>query len=181
MRIVPWNPSLDDVDWRESSAIAPSRIAVFSIDPERAYRYVLTRTWDTRRPQLAVIGLNPSTATEHVDDPTIRRLVRFARDNTYGGIVMLNLFALRATKPEVMKRDPQPIGRLNDEAIAACCATYDTLCAWGAHGAHLDRARIVTQLLRDMNAKLLCLGRTKAGEPSHPLYLDASTPLVPFA
>lgn len=180
-RIIPWNPSTDDVEWRESSPIAPSRVAVFSTDPLLSYRYLLTRTWDYQRPQLCVIGLNPSTATESVDDPTIRRLTSFTRDNGYGGMLMLNLFAYRATKPEDLKRERAPIGRLNDEALAACCASYDTLCAWGAHGDFLDRDRKVTQMLRDIGARLLCLGRTKSGAPSHPLYLKKTTPLVPFS
>lgn len=179
--IIPWNPSTDDVVWRESSPIAPLRVAVFSADPLLSYRYLLTRMWDYQRPPLAVIGLNPSTATEVTDDPTIRRLGNFARDNAYGGLLMLNLFAYRATDPREMKRATDPIGSLNDEAIAACCGTYDTLCAWGVHGHHLDRDRRVTEHLRDLRTRLLCLGRTSSGAPKHPLYLAKTTPLMPFA
>lgn len=180
MRVIPWNPSTSVIDWRQSHVIAPERVAIFSRDPLQSYRYLLTRTWDYQRPQLAVIGLNPSTATEIVDDPTIRRLTSFARDNAYGGLLMLNLFAYRATDPREMKRARDPIGPLNDEAIAACCGTYDTLCAWGVHGHHLDRDRRVTQHLRDLGARLLCLGQTSSGAPKHPLYLAKTTPLTPF-
>lgn len=177
-KLLPWNPSLDDVVWRTSSPIAPSAIAVFSHDCR--HRYVLTRTWDEQKPQLAIIGLNPSTATEVDDDPTIRRCVDFAARYSYGGIIMLNLFAWRATDPRELKRTTDPIGRLNDEAISAIAGSCDVLCAWGVHGANYGRAARVLQLLRDLNARLLCLGTTKDGAPKHPLYLKATTPLVAF-
>lgn len=67
--------------------------------PDRVYRYDLVRDWDTRQQVVAFIGLNPSTADESEDDPTIRRCIRYARDWGYGGIVMLNAFAFRATDP----------------------------------------------------------------------------------
>ena len=57
--------------------------AVFS--PDRIYRYVLYRVWDEAKPRVMFIGLNPSTADESVDDPTIRRCKRFAADWGYGG------------------------------------------------------------------------------------------------
>jgi len=54
------------------------RAAVLSRDG--LYRYALRRVWDPARPAVLFIGLNPSTADHRIDDPTIRRCVRFARD-----------------------------------------------------------------------------------------------------
>ncbi|WP_368188730.1 DUF1643 domain-containing protein [Aeromonas sp. R7-3] len=85
---------------------ARPRHAVFS--PCRTYRYALSRVWATDKPYALFIGLNPSTADETLDDPTIRRCIDFAKRRGYGGLVMANLFAYRATDPEVMKRAAEP-------------------------------------------------------------------------
>src|SRR5436190_22946192 len=76
----------------------------------RRYRYTLTRVWDESYPRIAWIGLNPSTADENVLDPTLRRVVRFSMDWGFGSFTMLNLFALRATDPVVMKAHFEPVG-----------------------------------------------------------------------
>jgi hypothetical protein len=83
------------------------RYAVFS--PCRRYRYELGQIWAGEENVAVFVGLNPSTANEHVDDPTIRRCIRFARDWGYGGLVMLNLFALvsRGERPHVAAACPR--------------------------------------------------------------------------
>ncbi len=48
------------------------------------YRYTLHRVWNADQPQLNVIGLNPSTADDKVDDPTIRRCINFAIQYNFG-------------------------------------------------------------------------------------------------
>ena len=68
--------------------------------PCERYRYRLWRCWDASKWKLAIIGLNPSTATHEEDDPTIRRCIGFAKRDGYGGLLMLNLFALRSTDPK---------------------------------------------------------------------------------
>jgi hypothetical protein len=145
----------------------------------RAYRYALLRQWDASLPLLVVIGLNPSTADETVDDPTIRRCVDYATRWGMGGLRMLNLFAYRATEPRDMKRAFDPVGRQNDTFLRAL--TFDVprvLCAWGAHGSYMDRDRAVLSLLRDR--PLYALKVTKGGHPGHPLYLRADLTPEPF-
>ena len=120
---------------------------------------------------LAVVGLNPSTATESVLDPTIRRCVQFANDWGFGGLYMLNIFAWRATDPRDMKSADDPIGPANDEylrTVAGQCA--QVLAAWGSHGQFVERSDQVKQLL---NRPLHCLGTTKTNQPRHPLYIPA--------
>lgn len=65
----------------------------------RRYRFSLWRIWDEALPYALFIGLNPSTADETANDPTITRCINFAKDWGYGGIYMANLFAYRATDP----------------------------------------------------------------------------------
>jgi hypothetical protein len=138
--------------------------ATFS--PCRTYRYALTRVWAPGRPLAAFIMLNPSTADALDDDATIRRVSGFARSWTAGGILVLNLFALRATDPRQLRQHPDPVGPV--------------VCAWGVHGVLADRDQRVLELLRARCVRPLCLGTTKDGHPRHPLYVPGSTPTTDY-
>lgn len=145
--------------------------AIFS--PCRTWRYVLWRVWDESLPKVAFIGLNPSTADETQDDPTIRRCIGFARSWGYGGIHMLNLFAFRATDPRDLKAATQPIGpENNNRLILYCEASQLVVAAWGAHGAYRNRGTDARSMLWKLD--LHHLGLTKDGHPKHPLYLPKS-------
>jgi hypothetical protein len=148
---------------------APSS-AVYS-DCER-YRYRLTRQWDAKGTRVGFVMLNPSTATEVQNDPTIERCEQRARRLGYGGFVITNIFAWRATDPKDMRRAADPIGPENDSALREAVEwADDVIAAWGAHGVHQGRGAQVAQLLHAEAANLFHLGLTKAGEPRHPLYL----------
>ncbi|UWQ21430.1 DUF1643 domain-containing protein [Jannaschia sp. W003] len=149
---------------------APSH-AVYSAD-ER-YRYDLVRVWDEAGPRANFLMLNPSTATEARNDPTVERCERRARALGFGAFRVTNIFALRATDPRRMRADPEPVGRPeNDRAILEAARWADAVvCAWGTHGAHLDRGAEVEAMLRGAGHRLLCLGLSKAGHPKHPLYI----------
>ena len=150
----------------------------------RGYRYSLWRDWSGKpevefEPYVAFIGLNPSTADETVDDPTIRRCIGFARSWGFGRLVMLNLFAIRATDPRNMLAAREPIGPRNDEVIRNLTPRAALLiAAWGTKGAHLSRDRDVARIT--MRA-LACLGVTKGGHPRHPLYVRGDTKPEPFS
>jgi hypothetical protein len=125
--------------------------------------------------------LNPSTADANVDDPTIRRVIGFTAGLGFGGLMVVNLFALRATDPAELARHPDPVGPHNDTYIRAAAAEHGTvMLAWGAHPSAQRREAAVLSILRDSGARLLCLGTTKSGAPRHPLYLPASAPAVPY-
>lgn len=149
--------------------------AIYS--PDQLHRYVLTREWDAAT-KLVVIGLNPSTATADTDDPTIRRCMGYAKRWGYGGLVMLNLFAWRATEPRDLKRADRMgsniIGPLNDRILDLYATpSRSILCAWGGNGAYQRRGYDVMVRLAARYAALQCLGRTTGGEPVHPLYQRA--------
>lgn len=140
----------------------------------RKYRYVLWRQWDSKKPYCLFIGLNPSTADETLDDPTIRRCVRFSKDWGYGSCVMANIFAFRATKPVDMKSQIDPVGIDNNVWLQDLARNAGKIiCAWGTHGNYLERDDEVFYLLHSLH--LQCLGTTKAGHPKHPLYLRSDT------
>ena len=136
------------------------------------YRFSLTRTWKRGSGKLLFVMLNPSTATELQNDPTVERCERRARHLGYGSFRVCNIFAWRATDPGDMRSQADPVGPGNDDAIkTACNWADDVICAWGTHGAHLDRGAEVEKLMRSTPRALWHLGLTKAGHPRHPLYI----------
>jgi hypothetical protein len=147
--------------------------AILSAD--RKYRYVLSRIWDESKPTVMIIGLNPSTADEEKNDPTIIRCINFAKNWGYGGVYMLNLFGFRATQPKNMFNAENPIGDENDKYIVKYSKICDkVICAWGNDGSYKNRNKEV--LYKIENSYYLKLNKT--GEPAHPLYLkDDLTPI----
>ena len=144
--------------------------AVYS-DCER-YRYLLTRVWEPGGAKALFVMLNPSTATEVQNDPTVERCERRARALGFGAFRVTNIFAWRETDPKAMRAAADPVGPANDAAIRDSAPWADRIiCAWGAHGAHLDRGPAVERLLRGTGLPLFHLGLTKAGHPRHPLYI----------
>ena len=139
------------------------------LSPSRKYRYCLWRSWGESVGRYVVfIGLNPSTADESVDDPTVRRCVGFARRWGFESLCMLNLFAFRATRPTDLFKAKDPIGPINDDFLRDLSRGASRVVAcWGVHGAFQDRAAYVSQWVQ--GAK--CLGLTKDGAPRHPLYV----------
>lgn len=141
------------------------------ISPDGLYRYWLLRQWDVLRPCVAFIGLNPSTADASIDDATIRKCIAFATAWGYGSLLMLNLFAFRATDPCVMMQAADPVGPDNDGWIMnpPRSVAYFVAC-WGTKGVHRGREAAV----RMLRPGLLCIRRTKQGHPEHPLYLPGN-------
>jgi len=144
-----------------------------SFSPDRKYRFALWRFWD-ERPKIMFICLNPSTADEAKNDPTVTRCITFAHQWGYGGVYVCNIFGLRSTNPKELYSEYDPVGRGNDlvmrvvrQKVIKCVA------AWGNHGVLKDRwVRVVEKL-----APLWCFGLTKIGQPKHPLYLRSDTEL----
>jgi hypothetical protein len=144
--------------------------AIYS--PCLRYRYALTRVWQPGGPKATFVMLNPSTATEYQNDPTVERCERRARALGFGAFRVTNIFAFRATDPRVMRAEPDPIGPANDAAIVDAALWADqVVCAWGSHGVHLGRGAQVATLLRQTRQPLWHFGLTQAGDPRHPLYI----------
>jgi hypothetical protein len=140
-------------------------LAEFS--PCRRYRFALWRRWDSG-PQVLFVMLNPSTADEENDDPTIRRCIGFSRAWGFGALAVGNLFAFRTPKPRQLRTAAEPIGAGNDDwLIRIHDESALTVAAWGNHGCFLDRSSSVKSLLSDLHVLRL----TKLGVPGHPLYM----------
>lgn len=139
-----------------------------------SYRYILRREWDRTLPKVMFIGLNPSVADAHVDDPTNRRCINFARDWGFGGMVMTNLFAYIETDRTAFLKLPaeSSIGPNNNLHLLRLARSHElVIAAWGADGNLAGRA----DYARERITGLQCLGLTRGGEPRHPLYLRKET------
>lgn len=153
--------------------------AVFS-ECER-YRYKLWRTWNPKLPIVTFIMLNPSTADELENDPTVERCQRRAAEMQFGTLRVGNLFALRATNPREIFEAEDPIGPENDGALMELVdGAAMVIIAWGAYGMHLDRSRGVRGYLRRRGIEPFHLGKTAAGEPLHPLYIPYAVTPTPW-
>jgi hypothetical protein len=157
--------------------------ATFS--PCRGYRYRLWREWGEPSKRLAVIALNPSTAGETEDDPTIRKLIGFAKKWGFETLEMMNLFAWRSTDPHALSTPGlEPVGSDNDRTIVSVIARASrVVLAWGRHDflRHIlpSRAAHVRRLvLEHARGEVGTLGVNGDGSPRHPLYLPYTTPFV---
>ena len=150
------------------------------LSPCRTYRYRLTRHWRAGWQDDAIVWvmLNPSTADETLDDPTIRRCIGFSKAWGAGGMHIVNLFAFRSTDPAALARADDPVGPDNDEWMHETVTGWlppeyasgqrTVVAAWGAHPFAVERA---AHCFRTLATDWLCLGTTKDGHPRHPLYV----------
>jgi hypothetical protein len=131
------------------------------------------------------VMLNPSTADAQEDDPTIRKCVAFAKSINYSRLDVVNLFAYRATSPKVLLalgHADDPVGWENQRQVGRAVAGAGVIiCAWGAHGGHLNQDETMLGWLSFTSTPVMCLGKlTKQGHPPHPLYLRGDTPLLDY-
>lgn len=157
-----------------------------SADIDGNYRYALRRIWSSGK-TLTVIGLNPSTADGLNDDHTIRVLMNYGKRLKFGGLLMLNLFAWRATRPNDLFKAAKSydvIGPLNGfEHLKTRITQADSpyvFAAWSQHG--LTRGR---EFARYMGLEW-CIHNLKAfainrdGSPHHPSRLKLQSAISPY-
>lgn len=154
-----------------------------TLSSDDTYRYLLGRQWDDLAPWMVVCMLNPSTADALQDDPTIRRVVGFAKRNRFGGALVVNAYALRATNPKELLATRYPVGPRNSDALRVAAGApmlAKVVAAWGVPARkkveqHLSQVRLNLASVRP----LWTLGPlTKGGHPRHPLYLKNDTPII---
>lgn len=150
--------------------------------PNDCYRYTLKRVWDSSRPLIMWIMMNPSVATEVGDDRTVAKCQRYARAWGYGGIYVGNSFAYRCTDQRRLLEVTDPIGPKNDHYLLDMAQKADKIIlAYGTpHAKALhQRGTNVAHLLQKAGYPITALRLSrKGGRPEHPLYLPAAlTPL----
>lgn len=154
--------------------------------PDRKYRYSLKIVWDAALKIQMFIACNPSTADEENDDPTVRRCIDFCRLWGFGGLLMANACAFRATNPREMLAAEDPIGEENTvqylEHLALNVASGQPIACWGKNiakvmsGNFMNRHRELSIGMGPMQ----CLGINKDGTPVHPLYQPGDAKRIAF-
>lgn len=144
----------------------------------RTYRYQLWRRWgEITEPYCMFIGLNPSTADEIKDDPTVRRCINYAKTWGYGSLCMTNIFAFRATDPKEMMKSKDPVGPENDIFLKESAKNAGIIiAAWGKDGKYKNREKEIIKTIKNLH----CLKINGDGSPSHPLYLKKTLTPIKF-
>lgn len=154
----------------------PMAGAIF--DSGEVYRYALWRTWDTNKPSMMFLLLNPSTATAEIMDPTMTRCMGFAMRWGYGKMVVANIFALRSTDPKMLYLHSDPIGPDNNKHIVEMVQKANrVVVGWGNHGTFKSRGKAVLKLISP-HTDIYCFGLTEKKQPRHPLYLPNNADLI---
>lgn len=162
-------------------AIGENRAAVFS--PCRKWRYHLQHVWDDSQANLIWMMLNPSTADELKNDPTVERCEQRARMWGFGGVEVFNIFSYRATDPDDMKAYIDPIGPNNDDwmiQFAKKSQSTTAIIGWGEHGKHRGRGEAVLDIIKRHNGQVNALKVNASGHPKHPLYIGYKQKASPF-
>lgn len=153
--------------------------AAFSTD--RLYRYRLTREWLKGGTRITWIMLNPSTADALKDDATIRRCIGFSKLFGHGSLVVVNLFAYRATNPKDLLKVEDPSGPNNMEVLLSAAQCSDeAVAAWGEIPKRIFE-KAVDAICEVRKMKLKCLGVTRGGAPRHPVRLPYKIKLEPWS
>ena len=169
--------------------LLPAMTGTATFSPDGLYRYDLTRHWGDEGEAVCLwVMLNPSTADATKNDQTISRCIYYSIREGFGGLAVCNLYAYRATQPgDLLKagaaaRGPDNEATIEDwlerPAVTAC------VCAWGATKLTglppRPDVEIMANRAQGVGVRLLCLGRTRNGQPKHPARLGNDAPLMPW-
>lgn len=163
--------------WTENESVK----VIFANEKNRKYRYLLECNWDNELDKVTFIMVNPSTADMEICDPTLNRCVEFSKSWGFGGMKIVNLFALISTDPEALLEHKYPIGDENDKyIIEAISGSSKIILSWGEkYGSINNRDAEIKELLS--NYPLYCIKKTKnERHPRHPLYLKADLQPILF-
>lgn len=139
------------------------------ISLDKKFRYWLKRTWDNDKPMVAYLMLNPSYADAHVNDTTINNCIAIAKNNGYGGLHVVNIFAYREPQKGELKSESYPVGTENDFHIKDIFSQVnEIILAYGNPDNKIVKERIKEVLGFITNQKLKCIEKTKDNYPLHP-------------
>ena len=150
------------------------------------YRYILGTRGSN---PLICIGINPSTAKPDALDNTLKSVERIALANGFDSFIMFNVYAQRATSPDDMEKEYNPLLHWeNMEAFRHVLSISTKPAVWAAWGAIIEKRKYLPDCVKDMlrlgeeyGASWYCAGAiTKKGHPHHPLYLRKDEKIRPF-
>jgi hypothetical protein len=133
---------------------------------------------------LLVVMLNPSTADAEKDDNTIARLMNFARRHGFERLEVVNLFALRTSKPSELDKNPNPAGEDNPKWVEGRLKQASKiLLAYGTNSLSSPYSAILKDQLKALGLveKVYCFRKNKDGNPTHPSrHMTDSSTLIQF-
>jgi len=137
---------------------------------DKIHRYQLTRTWDKEKGRILFIMCNPSTAGATKNDPTIRKITKYAKSWGYGGVDVGNIFAFRSPYPKDLKTATDPEGKKNRKYVERLIQNAEKVVyAWGCGKTEPQWLR---ELMTKHEKRPYCLSVLRNGEPCHPLKRD---------
>lgn len=164
--------------------LLPGTIGDAAFSDDGVYRYWLMRDWsgkdnNWKNPFLLSVGTNPSTAEKDIDDPTIRKGIKYAKCKGFTRYVMCNAGDYRSTDPKLLP-SIGAASKMNFKVIRWFAKRAGLiLCCWGKAPKQLWPA--IDCIRNDLDTyELWCLGTNKDGSPKHPLYLPDNTPFERF-
>ena len=144
--------------------------AEFSEDSKK--RFLLTKTWDAKKPRLAIIMLAPSEASGIELDNTTMLVLNNASRLGYGAVSIVNLFAIVGNLKECFAEDSdkENIKYIADTAQTADVVVYASGVGKATNKSFIKRQNQVLEFLKPYEDKLKCLS-TKEGNArfQHPL------------
>lgn len=147
-----------------------------AFDKTGKYKYYVYKQWNESKPNLMVIGLNPSSSKCQLSEPTVRRCMKIANELGYGGLYMVNLFSFITSDPNDLDKINDPVGKENDKFIEECAKKCKKIVfAWGSITDLKGRDK---KILADYEG--YCFGRNQDGNPKHPLFLKRKVKLVRY-
>ena len=129
-------------------------------------------------------GINPSTANDEKDDPTISKIRKIASENNCDSWIMLNLYPQRATNPNDMHiKAADDLTVKNYEVIRSVFNIYSNALTLASWGNAIEKRKYLKDCLKEILAidpdrKWVCRGKlTVKGNPRHQLYVLNNTKL----
>jgi hypothetical protein len=174
-------PQLPQELKRQEAKLPFERLGGAEFNENRRCRYKLWRILSDRAGGDCVfIGLNPSLADEDREDPTVKRMMRYARDWGCVRMFVTNVVPLITPYPERLKKNEWTQSDIENNVRAIIDVSMNAkhvICCWGNHGSmrKVKPTRMhIEQALLMRGVTLSCLSINKGGQPKHPLYCKAS-------
>ncbi|KQV66588.1 DUF1643 domain-containing protein [Caulobacter sp. Root343] len=154
------------------------------------WRVALWRIWDSSRPPLAAVMLNPSKAGAVESDPTVTRQLTRAHQGGYGSLWVFNAHGYVETYPaEMKKRLKQGFDIVGPDTMAYLRLGLGMIrdagglvyVGWGVDGGIVGQDRTISALAAELGVQLHCLKVLPGGQPGHPLYLPYSAKFQPWS
>ena len=156
------------------------------ISENKQYRWSLSYKVSKSIKEIIFIGLNPSLSDAFFLDNTTKKIIKISKNNNYGKVKLINLFALISSKPEKLFNHKNPVGNLNNSFIYKNLKQWsenkncDLWLGWGNKGKFLNRnIRISKKIMQNNSIRKnifdnplgpLLIKKTIKNNPIHPLY-----------